>query len=44
MMAFYELMGMLSPVGCLIVLLLFAVVVVGLVLCWRHLDKRRLNK
>jgi len=44
MIAFYELMGMLGPIGDLLVLLLFAAVVVGLLLWWRHLDKKRSNK
>jgi len=44
MIAFYELMGMLGPVGDLLVLLLFVAVGVGLVLWWRHLGKKRLNK
>jgi hypothetical protein len=44
MIAFFELMGMMGPVGDAIVLLLFAAVIVGLVLWWRHLDKKRLNK
>lgn len=44
MIAFYELMGMLDPVGDLLVLLLFAAVVVGLLLWWRHLYKKKLNK
>jgi hypothetical protein len=44
MIAFFELMGMMGPVGDAIVLLLFAAVVVALVLWWRHLDKKRLNK
>ena len=44
MIAFYELMGMLDPVGDLLILILFAAVVVGLILWWRHLDKKRANK
>jgi hypothetical protein len=44
MIAFYELMGMLDPVGDLLALLLFLAVGVGLVLWCRHLDKKRLNK
>jgi uncharacterized iron-regulated membrane protein len=35
---------MLGPLGDLIVLVLFAAVVVGLVLWWRRLDKKRANK
>jgi len=37
-------MGMLDPIGDLLVLLLSAAVVVGLLLWWRHLDKKRSNK
>jgi len=44
MINFFELMGMLDPVGDLLVLLLFAAVGIGLVLWWRHLDKKRANK
>jgi hypothetical protein len=44
MLAFYNLMGMLGLVGDLVVLVLFAVVGVGLMLWWRHLDKKKLNK
>jgi uncharacterized iron-regulated membrane protein len=44
MINFYELMGMLDPVGDLIVLLVFAAVIAGLVLWWRRLDKNRANK
>ena len=44
MMNFYALMGMLDPVGDALVLIFFAAVIVGLVLWWRHLDKKRAKK
>ena len=44
MIDFFELMGMLDPLGDLLVLLLFAAVIVGLVLWFRHGDKKRANK
>lgn len=44
MFAFYNLLGRLGLIGDLVVLALFVGVGVGLMLWWRHLDKKRLNK
>jgi hypothetical protein len=41
MINFFNLMGMLDPLGDLLVVLLFVGVGIGLILWWRHLDKMR---